>query len=122
MLRRLRCLRSQPQTPTLPRNDVYNTPALNAPTLALDYVAVDPRLDVVLEVRKRSETEIEESLAIALSYGAREEKSEEALLVAWVRTAKTKHGPGLSQARINYIVGVAGGPRECSGCDALRCE
>lgn len=99
-------MRTQPQTSALPRDEVYNAPLLRASALALKYIAVNPRLDVVLDVREGREAEVEESFAIAVSDGAREEEMDEALLVARVGTSRTEHGPGyrrLSPTKVNYI-------------------
>lgn len=101
-------MRTQPQTSALPRDEVYNAPLLCASALALKYIAVNPRLDVVLDVREGREAEVEESFAIAVSDGAREEETDEALLVARVGTSRTEHGPGyrgLSPTEVNYIHG-----------------
>lgn len=59
MLDRSMCLLTQPQTSTLPCDDVYDSGFVGAPTLALNYITVDPRLKVVLQVGKSIEVEVE---------------------------------------------------------------
>lgn len=83
---------SQPETSSLPCDDVYNAGFGGTPALSLENVAIDSRLEIMLEVREGIEAEIEEPFAIAVSDGTWEKVANEALFVARVRAARTEHG------------------------------
>lgn len=75
MLKRSMSLRSQQEAFTLPRDNIHNPTLLDAPALALKYIAIDSRLEVVLQVWERIQVEVEEAFAISVSNSSREEVS-----------------------------------------------
>lgn len=90
MLSRPICLRTQPQAPTLLPNDVDNPKILVAPSLTLEYVTVNSRLESVLVARESIEMEVEKSFAVSILDGTWEENTKEALFVVGMGTTKTK--------------------------------
>lgn len=66
-------VRSQQQPPAVPGNVVDDPPLLPAPALAVEYIAVDSGLELVLQRGKGVEAEAEEALAIPVSDGTSED-------------------------------------------------